>query len=123
MKKQVMIPLAMIFLLMFIGADLTGNSADDYKVIKKAVKSKKISKDVTYFKILVKDNVNKKEKVRITLPITLVEMISECSDDSFKIGNRCRIDLKTILKELKKMGPHCLIEVNEGDETIKIWFE
>jgi len=123
MKRQVMIVFFMILILIFGVYTLNGNFSEDYKVIKKAVKGKKASKEVRYFKILVVDNTSRKVKIRLTLPITLVEMLSECTDDSIKIKGHCRIDFKAVFKELKKMGPHCLIEIDNGDESVKIWFE
>lgn len=123
MKRQGMIVFFIILILIFGVYTLSGSFSEDYKVIKRAVKGKKASKEVTYFKILVVDNTSRKVKIRLTLPITLVEMLSECSDDSIKIKSHCRIDFKAIFKELKKIGPHCLIEINDGDESVKIWFE
>lgn len=123
MKKQVMIVFFMILILIFGVYTLSGSFSEDYKVIKRAVKGKKASKEVAYFKILVVDNASRKVKIRLTLPITLVEMLSECTDDSIRIKSDCQVDFKAIFKELKKIGPHCLIEINNGDESVKIWFE
>ena len=123
MKRQIMIVFFMILILIFGVYTVSGNFSEDYKVIKKAVKGKKVSKEVRYFKILVVDNTSRKVKIRLTLPITLVEMLSECTDDSIKIKDHCRIDFKAVFKELKKLGPLCLIEIDNGDESVKIWFE
>lgn len=123
MKRLIMIVFFMILILIFGVYTVNGSFSEDYKVIKRAVKGKKASKDVTYFKILVVDNTSRKVKIRLSLPIALVEMLSECTDDSIKIKSHCRIDFKTVFKELKKMGPHCLIEIDNGDESVKIWFE
>jgi hypothetical protein len=123
MKRQAMIVFFMVLILISGVHILNGNFSKDYKVIKKAVKGKKATKDVAYFKILVVDKINRKVKIRLTLPITLVELLSECTDDTIKIKNHCRVDFKAIFKELKKLGPHCLIEIDSGDESVKIWFE
>ena len=123
MKARTVIVCLIVMLAWVSAPSLFGDASDDYKVIKKAVSGKKSSKDVDFFKILVVDNKNQKIKVRITLPISLIDLIAECSDDSFEIDGHCRINLKEILKALRKAGPLALVEVNDEDETVKIWFE
>ena len=120
--KTVVVFLVVLFFLSSMPS-LFGDAADDYKVIKKAVTGKKASKDLSFFKILVVDNNSKKIKVRITLPISLIDLIAECSDESFDVDGHCRINLKDVLKALRKAGPLALVEVNDDDETVKIWFE
>jgi hypothetical protein len=107
---------------------LYGNSAKDYKVIKKAVnKGKKGDNpgELSWFKIQVTDNKTKKVKVNITLPFSLVDLVSECIDEDIDIGKDKgkKINFKKFIQELKKHGPMTLIEVYEDDETVKIWFE
>ena len=123
MKGKILAIFIVILFVWFSLPSLFGDSADDYKVIKKAIKGKKASGDPSFFKILVVDNVTNKIKVRITLPISLIDLIAECSNESFVIDGHCRINLKRILKALKKAGPFSLVEVNDEDETVKIWFE
>jgi hypothetical protein len=123
MKKHIFMILLMILLIGFSVTALSGNSHDDYKVIKKAENSQVDTDEVTLFKILVTDSVSNKVKFRLTLPICLLDMISECQDD-FKIKkNHCSIDLKKILNVLKKKGSRYLIEAVDDGETVKIWFE
>jgi len=103
-------------------------AADDYKVIKNAVKSSESSgankNDVRWFKILVVGKDGDREKVKITLPISLVEiMINACPEEEFAVDHGCKIDIKRVWNELKKAGPQALIEVEEHGETVKIWFE
>ena len=50
-------------------------------------------------------------------------MFADCTKDSININSKCDFDLKKILKVLKKNGPMTLVEVEEDDELIKIWFE
>lgn len=70
------------------------------------------------------DKDGNKEKVKISLPISLVEMmISACPEEKFKIENDCQIDIRKIWNELKKAGPLALVEVEDHGETVKIWFE
>ena len=75
--------------------------------------------------MLVTDAKTNKEKVKVTLPIALVEVFLKCSQDKhLRIhGEECEIDLKELFTELKKLGPMVLIEVNEEDEIIKVWLE
>lgn len=125
MKKTIMVTI-LIFIFMFTALlALNTSSTKDYKAIKKAVKQKKYAKtgDIAWFKILVTDNKTKKVKVRITLPISLIDSISECLKGDIKIKDKCSINLKKILKNLKKNGPLTIIEVNEDKETVKIWLE
>lgn len=78
-----------------------------------------------WFKVLVTDNKTKKDKVRITLPIFLIETLLKCVDeDDLNIDmDECDINLKELFAELKRLGPTVLIEINEDGETVKIWFE
>jgi hypothetical protein len=80
---------------------------------------------VKWFKVLVTDNKTKKDKVKITLPISLIETLLKCVDeDDLNIDkDECDIDLKELFTELKRLGPTVLIEIIEDDETVKIWFE
>ncbi len=103
-------------------------SAEEYKVIKRAVNDKKTagtSNEVTWFKLEVTDKGANKAKVKINIPLSLVEMIADCDKEAVDIDlkDKCKISLKTILKELKKNGPLTLIEAEDDKELVKIWFE
>ncbi len=127
--KKVAIFTLVIFVLSFILAGfLLADSKDDLQAIKKAVKenpSYEEGKEVKWFKVLVTDARTKKDRVRVTLPIALVEAVLKCAKDKhFRIhDDECDIDLKQLFTELKKLGPMVLIEVMEDDEIIKVWFE
>lgn len=123
MKRKVLIVFLVVLFFGSSATSLFGDASDDYKVIKNAVAKKKAGKDLGFFKILVVDNRSKKVRVRITIPVSLIDLIAGCSNDPFEIDGHCRIDLKKILKALRKAGPLSLIEVNDEDETVKIWFE
>ncbi len=118
-----------VFLFVFVMAiGLFAVPADDFKVIKNAVKSSDgpaaNRSDVHWFKILVTDKDGDGEKVKITLPISLVEMmIKACPDEEFRIDHGCQIDIRKVWSELKKAGPLALVEVEEHGEIVKIWFE
>ena len=125
--KKIKVCLAVLLIGLCMVAGLWA-SADDYKVIKNAVKSSEVSatgqKSVQWFKILVTDKTGEAEKVKISLPISLVEMmINACPEEKFKVDHGCQIDIRKIWDELKKTGPLALVEVEDHGETVKIWFE
>lgn len=106
---------------------IDSSSKEDYKVIKRAIEREKIkNEEVKWFKILVVDNRTHKPKVRITIPISLMELVvNTCPEAKLHVEEGCKIELKKFFYELKKLGPLCLIEVNdeEENETVKIWLE
>ncbi len=126
MKKNLVLAIFIIATFMVATLPVLGSSnySDDYKVIKKAVKGKKGS-EIHWFKLTVFDKKAKKSKVKITLPFALVEMLSECDTEKLKIKDKCDINLKKILKILKKYGPMTLVEIDDDDDDclVKVWFE
>jgi len=128
MKKVASLVLIVFVLGVFLPNLLLADSKDDIQTIKKAVKKNpeyKAGEEVKWFKLLVTDNKTKKDKVKITLPISLIETLLKCvdEDDLNIVKDECDIDLKELFAELKRLGPAVLIEVIEDDETVKIWFE
>jgi hypothetical protein len=128
MKKVASLVLIVFVLGVFLPNLLLADSKDDIQTIKKAVKKNpeyKAGEEVKWLKVLVTDDETKKDRVKITLPICLVETLLECIDEEeLKIDrDECDIDLKELFKELKKLGPTVLIEVYEDGETIKVWLE
>lgn len=119
-----------IFLMVtFVAASLPAlGSAEEYKVIKRAVKDKKAPEstdEVTWFRLEVTDKAENKAKVKIKIPLSLLELFANCEKDDIDLDlkDKCKVSLKTILKELKKNGPMTLIEVEGDKELVKIWFE
>ncbi len=103
-------------------------SQNDFQAIQKAVKDNpafEAGKEVKWFKVLVTDAKTNKDRVRITLPLALVEIVLRHTEGrNLKIGDAHRdIDLGALFAELKKLGPMALIEVFEDDEIVKIWLE
>jgi hypothetical protein len=104
-------------------------SSGDAQAVKKAVKENpeyNAGKPAQWFKVLVTDSKSGKDKVRITLPIALVEAFARCSEGhrNLRIDREgLDIDLGQLFAELKKLGPMMFIEVYEDDETVKIWLE
>ena len=128
MKKVASLALILFVLGVILPGFLLADSKDDIKTIKKAVKKNpeyKAGEEVKWFKLLITDNKTKKDRIKITLPISLIEILLECVDEEeLKIDeDECEIDLKELFAELKRLGPAVLIEITEDDETIKIWFE
>ena len=128
MKKVASLALIVFVLGVFLPNILLADHKDDIQTIKKAVKKNpdyKAGEEVKWFKLLVTDNKTKKDKVKITLPISLIETLLKCVDDEdLNIeGDECDVDLKELFAELKKLGPTVIIEIIEDDETVKVWFE
>jgi len=118
-----------VFLIAFVmAAGLFATAADDYKVIKNAVKTSESpgakQDNARWLKIVVSGKDGDRENVKISLPLSLVElMINACPEEKFRLEHGCQIDIRKIWDELKKAGPQALIEVEDHGETVKIWFE
>ena len=127
MKKLTIKLLVAVFILgSLFSVNGFSKANDDYKVIKKSIKkeNKKSNEDVTWFKILVTDTKTGDVKVKVTIPIAIVDAFtSACPKGKYKINGAEDLDIKKLLKELKKAGPMALIEVYEENETVKIWLE
>jgi hypothetical protein len=130
MKKVALLILILFVLAVVLSTLLLADGNDDLQKVKKAVKKNpdyKPGQEVQWFKVLITDNDTGKTKVKVTLPIAVVEAVLECAHDNhFKIhDDDCDIDLKKLFAELKKHGPMVFIEINDDDEnvSIKVWFE
>ena len=122
MRKMIPMIVAVLTLLLLIVSPVLANSSEDYKAIKKAAKSEK-DECLTVFRILVTDNKAKKVKVKLTLPITLVNWIGDNCHGRIDLGDGCHLDLGSIVKKLKRGKSFSILEIDDGDETVKIWFE
>lgn len=128
MKRIIVFVLALIMMGFFSAGTVFADSDDDIQAIKKAVKKNPQydpGKEAKWFKVLITDTQTNKDKVKITLPISLVELFMKCVDNkNLRIDrDEYDIDLKELFTELKKVGPMALIEVYEDDEIVKIWLE
>jgi hypothetical protein len=127
--KKIALFILIVFTLSIIAINiLHAERNDDIQAIKKAVKENpqyKSGVEAKWFKVLVTDTRTKKDKVKITLPVSLIELVMKCTDDRHLRVNRDEydIDLKELFTELKKLGPTALIEVYEDEEIVKIWLE
>lgn len=129
MNKARIILSAVLALSLALAVPAAAQESSDAQVIKKAVKENpayNAGKTAQWFKVLVTDSRSGKDKVRITLPIALVEAFARCSEGhrNLRIDREgMDIDLGQLFAELKKLGPMMFIEVYEEDETVKIWLE
>ncbi|MCP5104885.1 MAG: hypothetical protein GY950_15975 [bacterium] len=121
MKKSLVLIIVVIVAFMAATLPVFGTAADDYKVIKNAVKGKK-GGTPTWFKLTVYDKKAKKDKVTIKVPFALLEVFSECGK-KMDIKDDCDVDFKKIFSILKKHGNTTLIEIDGEDELVKIWVE
>ncbi len=82
-KKVIMAVLLVTFLCLTAGPSFTLDR-DDYQVIKKAVQENPKSQpagEAKWFKVLIVDKTTGKEKVKVTLPISLVEIFVRCAEN------------------------------------------
>ncbi len=130
MKKSALLTLIAVLAvsLAAAGRPSAEDEDKDIQVVRKAVKESPASasgREAKWFKVLVVDTRTNRERVKITLPISVVEMLIRCSNDHhLRLHDEdCEIDLKALLSELKKAGPLAIIEVCEDDELVKVWLE
>lgn len=113
----------------FILTNLLLSTEDfDLQTIKKAVKKNprySTNKEVRWFKIIITNKHKKREKIQVTLPLTLVDLFFDCTKEKeLKIDcDDYDLDLRKLYKELKKEGPMSLIEITGEDAILKIWLE
>ncbi|MHB8095390.1 MAG: hypothetical protein ACYDH0_10675 [Candidatus Aminicenantales bacterium] len=126
MKKTAWVVLALAGLWLLAPSFVSADRGDDLKAIKKAVQENPgppAGKDVQWFKVLITEA--GKEKVRISLPIGVVEAFMKCADGkNIKFDQGLGdMDLAQLFAELKKAGPMAIVEINDGGETVKVWLE
>jgi len=107
---------------------LRAGHGNDFQAIQKAVRqnpSYEKGKEVRWFKVLITDTKTGQDTLRVTLPISLVEALVNCTDGKhmhFDDGG-CDVDLKALWADLKKAGPTALIEIKDEGALIKVWLE
>ena len=128
MKKTSLFILVVFVSIIVLSNFILAKEDFDLQTIKKAVKKNpqyKKGKEVQWFKLLIMDGDCKKDKLEITLPLSLVDLLFECAKDK-KMNIDCGdydLDLRRLYKELKKRGPKSLIEIRGEDGVLKIWLE
>src|SRR5674476_867951 len=111
MKKTIIVILA-LFAIIALAAPAVAANRNDFKVIQSAVKKSPNpeyveGREVRWFKVLITDSKSSEAKVKLTLPVALIELILSCDDTRHvKINDdkygRCEVDLKALWTELKK---------------------
>jgi hypothetical protein len=128
MKKTSLFILAVFVSVMFFSSIALAKEDFDLKTIKKAVKRNPEyirGKKVQWFKLLIRDGNCKKDKLEITLPLSLVDLFFECTKDK-KMNIDCGdydLNLRKLYKEIKRRGPKSLVELRGQDGVLKIWLE
>ena len=129
MKKTAIVVLILVALSFLFASFVIAKNNEDFQAIKKAVKKNPAfekGKEVKWFKVLITDAHSKKERVRITLPIKLIEIFLKFANNKhlrIDDGWDCDINLEELFNDLKELGSEALIEVREDDEIIKVWLE
>jgi hypothetical protein len=126
MKRTALIIMALLAL--GLAAPAVAAHDNDFQSIQKAVKKNpayREGKEVRWFKVEIMDGHSRANKLKITLPIALIELVLSCSDTRHVRldDGDCEVDLKALWKELKKAGPMALIEIRDDDALIKVWLE
>ena len=128
MKKTSVFILVVFVSIIFLSHFVSAKEDFELRTIKKAVKKNpqyKKGREVQWFKLLIMDGDCEKDKLEITLPLSLVDLLFECTKDK-KMNIDCGdfdLDLRRLYKEIKRRGPKSLIEIRGQDGVLKIWLE
>lgn len=128
MKKTALLVLIVVISCLILSNLLLSTEDFDLQTIKKAIKKNprySASKEVRWFKIIIMSKDKKREKVQVTLPLTLVDLFFNCTKEKELIidCDDYDLDLRKLYKELKKAGPMSLIEITGEDGILKVWLE
>jgi hypothetical protein len=131
MKKTTAVAISILLTALMFSVQGYAKDRDDMQAIKKAVKENpqfEAGKPAHWFKVTVTDTRTGKDKVRITLPIDLVEILAKYADQDEKHCLKLDrmdmdVNLSQLFAELKKLGPMMFIEICQERETVKIWME
>lgn len=128
MRKTALLVLVGVISCLILANLLLSIEDFDLQTIKKAVKKNprySASKEVRWFKIIITSKHKKREKIQVTLPLTLVDLFFNCTKEKeLKIDcDDYDLDLRKLYKELKKAGSMSLIEITGEDAILKVWLE
>lgn len=128
MKRTTLTVLAVIGFGLAAAPAFAAADEQDFKVIQKAVRQSPASEaggEARWLKVLITDSASSAAKVKVTLPIALVEAVLACTDGKrFHVTDGdCDIDLKAVFAALRKAGPMALVEIEEDGAVIKVWLE
>jgi hypothetical protein len=126
MKRTALIIMAILAL--GLAAPAVATPGNDFQSFQKAVKKNpayKEGREVRWFKVEIMDGHSHAGKLKITLPVALIELVLSCSETRHVRldDGDCEVDLKALWKELKKAGPMALIELRDDDALIRVWLE
>lgn len=126
--KKIALLLAVVLIVGIVAVPAAEKNKADLAAIKKAVAENPAPESAPaakWFKILVIDARTNKEKVKVTLPLSLVEIFIKSARNSRVRMRRhdVDIDIAELWSELKKAGPMTFIEIAEDDEIVKVWIE
>ncbi|HSA94929.1 MAG TPA: hypothetical protein VLJ16_02675 [Acidobacteriota bacterium] len=117
-------------LVLAVGPASAASKDKDFRIIQRAVNQGSAPAaatrgEVKWFKVLISDNNSREARVKLTLPVALIEVLLACSDSRhFKVDDGdCEIDLKAVWAALKKAGPLALVEIEDDGAIIKVWLE
>ena len=127
MKKTILLILTFL-MIGLTAAPAAAAKHDDFKAIQKAVKHNpnyEEGREVRWFKVEIMDGHSHAGKLKITLPVAIIELVLSLGDTRHVRldDGECEVDLRALWKELKKAGPMALIELRDDDALIKIWLE
>jgi hypothetical protein len=128
MRKKSVFLLIVFISIILIPFNVQAKEDFDLQTIKKAVKKNpqyKKGKEAEWFKLLIMDGDSEKDRLEITLPLSLVDLLFKCTKDK-KMNIDCGeydLDLRRLYKEIKRRGPKSLIEIRGQDGVLKIWLE
>jgi len=129
MKKTAWVVLALAVCWLLAPSFVSADRGDDLKAIKKAVQENPgppSGKDAQWLKVLITEG--GKEKVKITLPLGVVEAFMKYADGknikfAQEIGDLRDVDFAQLFAELKKAGPMAVVEITDEGDTVKVWLE
>jgi hypothetical protein len=129
MRRTALVVLA-AFALGALAVPAAAANSKEFKVIQNAVKhppsgEKGHGKEVTWLKVLIKDDGPDGGQIKVTLPVALIEIVLASADaDHFKVDDdHCEIDLRACWRALKRAGPHALVEFRDDGAVFKVWLE
>ena len=126
MKKIAIWTFAGILFVSFAAPAAGAFQQRDLKIIKKAVRenpSYRSGREVTRFNLEIRETRGHREKVRITLPLALFDLLLRCADNEHLQIEDCDVDIRELFEEMKKAGPTALLEIEDRHGSIKIWLD
>jgi hypothetical protein len=126
--KKAIVGLLVMLVGMALALGLHAGRNEDYKVIKNALHGVADGgggrQPLRWLKIEMMGKEGAGERVKLTLPVSLMEIIIRaCPEKKFSIDRGCEIDIQRVWNDLKAAGPLALVEVEDSGETVKIWLE